>query len=34
MLNYDDYIWEKYQIGEWLKVTDPANGAPCQTSQS
>jgi hypothetical protein len=28
MLNYDDYIWEKYQIGEWLKVTDPANGKP------
>jgi hypothetical protein len=28
LLNYDDYIWEKYQIGEWLKVTDPANGKP------
>jgi hypothetical protein len=28
MLNYDDYIWEKYQIGEWLKVTDPLNGRP------
>ena len=28
MLNYDDYIWEKYQIGEWLKVTDPATGKP------
>src|SRR5258707_1646343 len=28
MLNYDDYIWEKYQIGEWLEVTDPANGKP------
>jgi len=28
MLNYDDYIWEKYQIGEWLKVIDPANGKP------
>lgn len=24
MLNYDDFIWEKYQIGAWLKVTDPA----------
>jgi hypothetical protein len=23
MLNYDDFIWEKYQIGAWLKVTDP-----------
>jgi intracellular sulfur oxidation DsrE/DsrF family protein len=28
MLNYDDYIWEKYQIGEWLNVTDPASGKP------
>ena len=28
MLNYDDYIWEKYHIGEWLKVTDPANRKP------
>jgi hypothetical protein len=28
MLNYDDYIWERYQIGEWLKVIDPAAGKP------
>jgi len=28
LLNYDDYVWEKYKIGEWLKVTDPATGAP------
>lgn len=28
MLNYDDYVWEKYRIGEWLKVTDPATGNP------
>lgn len=28
MLNYDDYVWQKYQIGEWLKVTDPASGKP------
>lgn len=28
MLNYDDYVWEKYQIGEWLKVTDPESGKP------
>ncbi|MGA8043214.1 MAG: hypothetical protein WCA37_10455 [Terracidiphilus sp.] len=28
MLNYDDFIWNKYQIGEWLKVTDPATGKP------
>ncbi len=28
MLNYDDFIWNKYQIGEWLKVTDPETGKP------
>lgn len=28
MLNYDDFIWSKYKIGEWLKVTDPATGKP------
>jgi intracellular sulfur oxidation DsrE/DsrF family protein len=28
MLNYDDYVWNKYQIGEWLNVTDPATGKP------
>lgn len=28
LLNYDDYVWEKYRIGEWLKVTDPATGKP------
>ena len=28
MLNYDDYVWEKYQIGEWLHVIDPASGRP------
>jgi hypothetical protein len=28
MLNYDDYIWEKYRIGEWLKVTDPTTERP------
>ena len=28
MLNYDDYVWDKYQIGEWLNVTDPATGKP------
>ena len=25
MLNHDDYVWDKYRIGEWLKVTSPAN---------
>jgi hypothetical protein len=28
MLNYDDFIWKKYQIGAWLKVTDPMTGEP------
>ena len=28
MLNYDDQMWEKYQIGECLKVIDPATGKP------
>jgi hypothetical protein len=28
LLNYDDYVWDKYQIGEWLNVTDPATGKP------
>jgi len=27
LLNYDDYVWEKYKIGEWLKMTDPSTGA-------
>jgi hypothetical protein len=28
MLNYDDFIWKKYQIGAWLKVNDPSTGQP------
>ena len=28
MLNYDDYVWDKYRIGEWLNVIDPATGKP------
>ncbi len=28
MLNYDDYVWDKYRIGEWLSVIDPATGKP------
>jgi hypothetical protein len=28
MLNYNDVIWSKYQIGAWLKVTDPSTGQP------
>ena len=28
MINYDDTIWSKYQVGEWLNVTDPASSKP------
>ena len=28
MLNYDDFIWNKYKIGPWLKVTDSTTGEP------
>jgi hypothetical protein len=28
MLNYSDYVWEKYRIGEWVKVDDPKTGKP------
>lgn len=28
LMNYDDYVWEKYHIGEWLKVDDPKTGKP------
>lgn len=28
MLNYDDYVWNKYQVGEWLNVIDPVTGKP------
>ncbi len=28
MLNYDDFIWSKYEIGAWLNVTDPETGQP------
>jgi hypothetical protein len=28
LLNYTDYVWQKYRIGEWLKVDDPKTGQP------
>jgi len=28
MINYDDSMWAKYRIGEWLAVTDPETGKP------
>jgi intracellular sulfur oxidation DsrE/DsrF family protein len=27
-VNYDDYVWTKYQIGEVFKVDDPKTGKP------
>ncbi len=30
MLNMDDYVWKKYKLGEWLKVTDPKTGKPAE----
>jgi hypothetical protein len=26
LLNFDDYVWKKYRVGEWLKVEDPKTG--------
>jgi hypothetical protein len=28
MLNYTDYVWQKYRIGEWVKVDDPKTRQP------
>ena len=28
MLNYSDYVWQKYKIGEWAKENDPKTGEP------
>jgi len=28
LLNFDDYVWKTYRIGEWLKVDDPKTGKP------
>jgi intracellular sulfur oxidation DsrE/DsrF family protein len=28
MLNFDDSIWEKYRVGEWLQLNDPKTGKP------
>lgn len=30
MLNMDDYVWKKYKVGEWFKVTDPKTGKPAE----
>jgi hypothetical protein len=28
MLNFDDSMWAKYRLGEWLQVNDPKTGKP------
>ena len=28
MLNYDDFLWSKYKLGEFLKIDDPATSQP------
>jgi hypothetical protein len=28
LLNYDDYIWDKYKVGAWLEILDPRSGQP------
>jgi intracellular sulfur oxidation DsrE/DsrF family protein len=28
MLNYDGFIWNKYKIGSWLKITDHSTNQP------
>jgi hypothetical protein len=28
LLNYDDYVWEKYRIGAWLQINDPRTREP------
>ena len=30
MMNMDDYVWKKYKVGEWFKVTDPKTGKPAE----
>jgi intracellular sulfur oxidation DsrE/DsrF family protein len=26
LLNFDDYVWSKYKVGQWLNVGDPMTG--------
>jgi hypothetical protein len=28
LLNYDDYVWDKYRIGAWLEINDPRTRQP------
>jgi hypothetical protein len=28
LLNFDDYVWKKYKLGEWQNLNDPQTGKP------
>lgn len=28
MMNYSDYVWEKYRVGAWIKENDPKTAEP------
>jgi intracellular sulfur oxidation DsrE/DsrF family protein len=30
MINYNDSMWSKYKLGEWLEVNDSASGKPAE----
>jgi hypothetical protein len=30
MLNYSDYVWQKYRVGEWTRVNDPKTQEPAE----
>ena len=30
LLNYDDFLWQKYKVGEWFKLDDPQTGKPAE----
>jgi hypothetical protein len=30
MLNYDDYVWQKYQVGKVVSLHDPKTGKPAE----
>ena len=30
ILNFNDYVWKKYRLGELFKVNDPATGKPAE----
>lgn len=32
LMNFDDYIWKKYQIGAMLHINDPETGKPAESN--